>query len=53
MGRNAKYAGEYITGDKIQINGRLQSREYEKQLEDGTVEQRTAYEVSVSAICEI
>lgn len=52
-GRNAKYAGEYITGDKVLINGRLQSRIYEKHLEDGTTEERTAYEVSVCAIGEI
>ncbi len=30
--------------------GRIQSRIYQKQLEDGTVEERTAYEVSVSKL---
>ena len=30
--------------------GRVQSRDYEKKLEDGTIEKRVAYEVSISKI---
>ena len=46
-GRNARLARDQEVGDEIEILGRLQSREYVKQTEDGA-EQRTAYEVSVS-----
>lgn len=53
-GRNARYAGEFAVGDKISAVGRIQSRVYQKTLEDGTVEDRVAYEVSVSKLekCE-
>lgn len=47
-GRNARYAGEFKVGDRVSVVGRIQSRVYQKTLEDGTVEDRTAYEVSVS-----
>ncbi|MFR5832748.1 MAG: single-stranded DNA-binding protein [Acutalibacteraceae bacterium] len=47
-GRNARYADEFKVGDRVSVVGRIQSRVYQKTLEDGTVENRTAYEVSVS-----
>ena len=34
-------------GDKVQLVGRFQSRAYQKQLPDGNVVEKTAYEVSV------
>lgn len=46
-GRNAKFAQTLSIGEMIMIEGRVQSREYEKVLESGTVEKRTAYEVSI------
>ena len=49
-GRNAKFAGNFDTGDKIKLIGRIQSREYEKHFDDKESEKRTAYEVSVSNI---
>lgn len=49
-GRNARYASIFKVGDKIKILGRIQSRIYEKQMEDGKVEEKVAYEVSVSEI---
>lgn len=49
-GRNARYAGGFEVGDKIRLSGRIQSRVYQKQLEDGAIDERTAYEVSVSKI---
>ena len=48
-GRNAKYTGNLTTGENIQVWGRVQSRQYQKKNEDG-VEERTAYEISVSRI---
>ncbi len=46
-GRNAIYGGELRVGDKIYIEGRLQSRQYRKYDESGTPVEKTAYEVSV------
>ena len=51
-GRNARYAGNIDVGTHIDVEGRLQSREYTKKLDDGTEEIRTAYEISVSRIEE-
>lgn len=49
-GRNAKYAKNLKVGDRIQIWGRVQSREYEKKLEEGDTLKKVAYEVSISKI---
>ncbi|CEO13527.1 single-stranded DNA-binding protein [Paraclostridium sordellii] len=49
-GRNAKFAKNLEVGDRVQMWGRVQSRDYEKKLEDGTIEKRVAYEVSISKI---
>ncbi len=37
-------------GTEVKIIGRVQSRNYEKKHEDGTVEQRVAYEVSIASL---
>ena len=37
-------------GDKVQLVGRFQSRNYQKQLPDGTILNKVAYEVSVSRL---
>lgn len=47
-GRNAKYCETLNVGDLVKLNGRIQSRSYEKKLENGEVLKKTAYEVSVS-----
>lgn len=49
-GRNAKYAGKLETGDNIKLWGRIQSRNYQKKLDDDTVLNKVAYEVSVSKL---
>ena len=41
---------EFKVGDRIQIWGRVQSREYEKKREDGEPIKKVAYEVSISKI---
>ncbi|MBE5798936.1 MAG: hypothetical protein E7321_03180, partial [Clostridiales bacterium] len=46
-GRSARFAAKLSVGDKITLTGRLQSRAYQKQMSDGTVVEKTAYEVSV------
>ena len=48
-GRNAKYASTLNVGNRIQIVGRIQSREYVKVL-DGQEITRTAYEVSIGSM---
>ncbi|MGI6238112.1 MAG: single-stranded DNA-binding protein [Christensenellales bacterium] len=45
-GRNAQYASRFRIGDKVRLTGRLQSREYQKLLENGEYMVRMAYEVS-------
>jgi Single-stranded DNA-binding protein len=46
-GRNAGYASNLPVGSKITINGRIQSREYRKRDEEGNIEVKIAYEVSI------
>ncbi|MCR5608028.1 MAG: single-stranded DNA-binding protein [Lachnospiraceae bacterium] len=47
-GRNARYARNFEIGGHIQVWGRIQSREYQKRINDTDYERRVAYEVSVS-----
>ena len=51
-GRNAVYASGLPVGAHLKLTGRIQSRNYTKHYPDGTEENRTAYEVSVSKIEE-
>ena len=49
-GRNARFCQNLEVGAQIKLVGRVQSRTYEKKHEDGTVETRVAYEVSVGSL---
>ena len=49
-GRNARFCENIAVGTEVKIVGRVQSRTYEKIYEDGTVETKVAYEVSVSSL---
>ena len=49
-GRTARYCENMEVGTEIKLVGRVQSRAYEKKYEDGTVEQKVAYEVSVNSL---
>ena len=49
-GRNARFCENLEVGTAVKIVGRVQSRNYEKKHEDGTVETRVAYEVSVASM---
>ncbi|MCJ0222682.1 single-stranded DNA-binding protein [Clostridioides difficile] len=49
-GRNAKFAKNLKVGDRIQLWGRVQSREYEKKIDENNVVKKMAYEVSISKI---
>ncbi|MDR2047218.1 MAG: single-stranded DNA-binding protein [Clostridiales bacterium] len=48
-GRNARFVKNMNVGDKITVSGRIQSREYQKNI-DGVIVSKTAYEVSVNKI---
>lgn len=52
-GRNARFAETLPVGTCVEILGRIQSREYHKQISENVFEARTAYEVSVSRIEEV
>lgn len=49
-GRTARFASHLKVGDRVTLLGRFQSRAYQKQLADGTVVGKTAYEVSVGRL---
>ena len=49
-GRNARFCQNMEVGTEVKITGRVQSRNYEKKLEDGTVQTRVAYEVSIASM---
>jgi len=47
-GRNARFAGSFEIGDNIRVWGRIQSRTYQKKVSEEEIEERVAYEISVS-----
>ena len=49
-GRNARFCQNMEVGTEVKITGRVQSRTYEKKYEDGKVETRVAYEVSIASM---
>ena len=49
-GRTAKFVGHLPVGTHIEMTGRFQSRPYTKKISEDEIENRVAYEVSVSKI---
>lgn len=49
-GRNAVFSNRLEVGENLLISGRMQSRIYQKKLENGETFEKTAYEVSISKI---
>lgn len=49
-GRNARFMGNQSVGCKVELSGRIQSREYTKTNENGESFTKTAYEVSCQKI---
>ena len=49
-GRNARFVRDLEVGEKLEVQGRIQSRRYQKHLEDGSVESKVAYEISLSSV---
>ncbi len=49
-GRNARYVRHVKVGQKLEVIGRIQSREYQKKISETESETRIAYEVSMGKI---
>lgn len=49
-GRNARFVRMVDVGSRVRLSGRIQSRLYNKKLPDESIEERVAYELSVSRI---
>lgn len=49
-GRNARFVKDLPVGTKLNIEGRIQSRDYQKKLSDDEIVNKTAYEISISKI---
>ena len=49
-GRTARFASGLEVGEKCAVKGRVHSRFYVKKLPDGSIEDRVAYEVSLSRV---
>ncbi len=49
-GKNAKFVSKLEVGSKLKVWGRLQSRVYQKKLENGEVIEKNAFELSISKL---
>lgn len=49
-GRNARFVRDLGVGEKLEVQGRIQSRKYQKRIDESTTETRTAYEISLSSV---
>lgn len=47
-GRNARFASNLEIGENVKIWGRIQSRDYQKKIDEENVITKTAYEISIS-----
>lgn len=49
-GRNARFVKDLGVGEKLEVQGRIQSRKYQKRISDTESETRVAYEISLSSV---
>ena len=49
-GRNARFVKDLGVGEKLELQGRIQSRKYQKKISDNETETRVAYEISLSSV---
>lgn len=49
-GRNARFVKDLGIGEKLEVQGRIQSRKYQKKISDTESETRVAYEISLSSV---
>ncbi|MBQ7901692.1 MAG: single-stranded DNA-binding protein [Clostridia bacterium] len=47
-GRNARFSSGLEVGENVKIWGRIQSREYQKKIDEDNIITKTAYEISIS-----
>lgn len=49
-GRNARFVSDLGIGQKVFVTGRIQSRQYQKRIDEERTETRTAFEISIAQI---
>lgn len=49
-GRNARFVKDLGIGEKVEVQGRIQSRKYQKKINADETETRIAYEISLSSV---
>ena len=49
-GRNARFVRDMGVGEKLEVQGRIQSRKYQKKINETDVETKVAYEISLSSV---
>lgn len=49
-GRNARFVRDLGVGEKLEVQGRIQSRKYQKKVDENSTETRVAYEISLSSV---
>lgn len=49
-GRNARFVKDLSVGEKLEVQGRIQSRKYQKKTDSGDTETKIAYEISLSSV---
>lgn len=49
-GRNARFVKDLSVGEKLEVQGRIQSRKYQKKTDLGDTESKIAYEISLSSV---
>ncbi len=49
-GRNARFVRDLGVGEKLEVQGRVQSRKYQKKIDETHTETRVAYEISLSSV---
>lgn len=49
-GKNSRLIKGAAVGQKLEVSGRIQSRQYTKRLDDGSAQLRTAYEFSIGSV---
>lgn len=49
-GRNARFVRDLGVGEKLEVQGRIQSRKYQKKISENEVETKVAYEISLSSV---
>ena len=49
-GRNARFVRDLGVGEKLEVQGRIQSRKYQKRVDENNSETKIAYEISLSNV---